>query len=163
MSAPCSRLEGVVCLPRYPLEDPSSTQFLSLAQECRETFLRQGIVTLPGFLTEAALATTVREVEGAKSQAWFTDTSHNVFLDCGDPELPQDHVRNRQLATTVASLAYDRLDGQVLDSSLHCNRGLTEKYPIGYDIPNQEFQIPNMDKYFQLGIGDLFSDSALPD
>ena len=113
MSAPCSRLEGVVCLPRYPLEDPSSTQFLSLAQECRETFLRQGIVTLPGFLAQAALASTVREVEGAKSQAWFTDTRHNVFLDCGDPELPQDHVRNRQLATTVASLAYDRLDGQV--------------------------------------------------
>ena len=113
MSGPCSRLSGVVCLPRYPLQDPSSPQFQALAQGCRETFLRQGIVTLSGFLSEAALATSVREVEGAKSQAWFTDTSHNVFLDGGDPELPPEHVRNRQLATTVASLAYDRLDGQV--------------------------------------------------
>lgn len=39
--------------------------------------------------------TKVREVEGAKGSAWFTDTKHNVFLDSGDDHFSSEHVRNR--------------------------------------------------------------------
>ena len=35
--------------------------------------------------------------------------------------------------------------------------------PIGCNIPKREFQIPNIERYFQLGKGDWFSASALPD
>ena len=80
------------------------------------SFHRDGIVTLPNFLTEEAVSTVVRtpqldmirciiwshigilkvdEVEGAKVSAWFTDTKHNVFLDSGDDGFSQEHVRNR--------------------------------------------------------------------
>ena len=37
----------------------------------------------------------VKEVEGAKGSAWFTDTKHNVFLDAGDNDFSPEHVRNR--------------------------------------------------------------------
>lgn len=105
-------LEGLVNLSTYPVDDPSSSNFSKLVAQCREIFLRDGIVTLPNFLTEEAVATVVREVEGAKGSAWFTDTKHNVFLDSGDDHFSTEHVRNRQLPTTVASLAYDCLDEQ---------------------------------------------------
>ena len=42
----------------------------------------------------------VKEVEGAKGSAWFTDTQHNVFLDSGDNSFPAEHVRNRFLFCT---------------------------------------------------------------
>jgi hypothetical protein len=108
--AAAAQMEGVVELATYPVQDPASSQFAGLAGKCRAAFLRDGIVTLPGFLTAPALAAAVQEVEGVKAAAWHTNTKHNVFLDSGDPALPADHVRNRQLPTTVASLAYDRLD-----------------------------------------------------
>jgi hypothetical protein len=31
------------------------------------------------------------------------DSSHNIFLDDGDDDLPQDHIRNRKLATVVTT------------------------------------------------------------
>ena len=37
----------------------------------------------------------MKEVEGAKGSAWFTDTNHNVFLDAGDNDFSPEHVRNR--------------------------------------------------------------------
>ena len=43
------------------------------------------------------------------------------------------------------------------------NRGLNRKYPIGYNIPNWVFQIPDWGYFIQFGIADLFSDFALPD
>jgi len=107
-----SGLEGLVNLSTYPVEEPSSSDFSQLVAQCRETFLRDGIVTLPNFLTGDAVSAVVKEVEGAKGSAWFTDTNHNVFLDAGDNDFSPEHVRNRQLPTTVASLAYDCLDEQ---------------------------------------------------
>ena len=54
----------------------------------------------------------VKEVEGAKGSAWFTDTKHNVFLDAGDNDFSPEHVRNRflfsnhsQVWTTIHVLA----------------------------------------------------------
>ena len=41
-------------------------------------------------------------------------------------------------------------------------RGLTE-YPIGYNIPNWLFEVLNWGQFIQMGIGDLFADSPLPD
>ena len=69
--------------------------------KCRSSYLRDGIVTLPGFLLQSALDTTVLEVEKAKGESFFTDTKHNVFLDSGDSNLPEDHIRNKLLPTTV--------------------------------------------------------------
>lgn len=105
-------LEGLVNLSKYPVEHPGSSEFTQLAAKCRKTFLRDGIVTLPKFLAEDAVSTVVKEVEATKGSAWFTDTKHNVFLDAGDDNFPAEHVRNRKLPTTVASLAYDCLDEQ---------------------------------------------------
>ena len=96
-------LAGVVNLHTYPVQDPASKEFSQLAAECRKTFLRDGIVTLPGFLTEEALAVTVEEVEKAKDAAWHTNTTHNIFLDSGDSSMPMDHIRNRCLHPKMSS------------------------------------------------------------
>ena len=54
---------------------------------------RDGIVILPGFLTKETIDVTVQEISKAKGQEWMTDSTHNVFLDKGDPAFPEQHIR----------------------------------------------------------------------
>jgi len=107
----CSEnLVHVVNLAKYPVADVNTQQFRTLLKQTRETYEKHGIVTLPNFITQEAIEKTVAEVETAKGSEWFTKSTHNVFLDGGDDKFAVDHIRNRELPTSVASLAYDRLD-----------------------------------------------------
>ena len=103
-------LLDVVDLSKYPLDDVNSQKFRTLLKSTRASYVEQGIVTLPGFMLPSAVQKSVAEVERAKGAEWFTKSTHNVFLDAGDNSLSKNHIRNRELPTTVASLAYDRLD-----------------------------------------------------
>ena len=105
-----NRLKDVVNLNRYPVDDVNTQEFRSLLKKTRDTYDKDGIVTLPNFILQEAIEKSVAEVERAKGSEWFTKSTHNVFLDSGDDAFSKDHIRNRELPTTVASLAYDRLD-----------------------------------------------------
>merc|ERR1711942_163864 len=100
----------VVDLSRYPIQDVNTQEFRTLLLQTRNSYQKDGIVTLPGFMLSSAVEKSVAEVERAKGAEWFTRSTHNVFLDGGDSSFSKDHIRNRELPTTVASLAYDRLD-----------------------------------------------------
>merc|ERR1712142_473936 len=100
----------VVDLSRYPIQDVNTQEFRTLLVQTRNSYQKDGIVTLPGFMLSSAVEKSVAEVERAKGAEWFTKSTHNVFLDSGDSSFSQDHIRNRELPTSVASLAYDRLD-----------------------------------------------------
>jgi len=105
-------LLGIVDVEKYPILDSQSEKYDKLLALTREKYQKDGIVILPGFLTEDAIAESVAEVLRAKGEEWFTQSSHNVFLDSGDSKFPPGHIRNRQLPTSVASLAYDKLSRQ---------------------------------------------------
>eukprot|EP00090_Calanus_glacialis_P034168 TRINITY_DN57126_c0_g1_i1.p1 TRINITY_DN57126_c0_g1~~TRINITY_DN57126_c0_g1_i1.p1 ORF type:complete len:283 (-),score=59.71 TRINITY_DN57126_c0_g1_i1:26-844(-) len=105
-----NRLRDVVNVEKYPVDDVNTQEFRTLLKKTRETYEKDGIVTLPKFILQEAIEKSVAEVERAKGSEWFTKSTHNVFLDSGDDSFSKDHIRNRELPTTVASLAYDRLD-----------------------------------------------------
>ena len=107
-----SGLLGIVDVEKYPILENQSEKYDKLLSLTRERYQKDGIVILPGFLTEEAIAESVAEVLAAKGEEWFTQSSHNVFLDSGDSGFPTGHIRNRQLPTSVASLAYDKLSRQ---------------------------------------------------
>ena len=107
-----SGLLGIVDVEKYPILENQSEKYDKLLSLTRERYQKDGIVILPGFLTEEAIAESVAEVLAAKGEEWFTQPSHNVFLDSGDSGFPAGHIRNRQLPTSVASLAYDKLSRQ---------------------------------------------------
>ena len=78
---------------RYPLHAPHTAAYRALVAGVRARYLGDGVAVCPGFLTAEAVAASRREVAAAKGQEWRTDSSHNVFLDSGDPALPAEHVR----------------------------------------------------------------------
>jgi len=102
-------LSKIIDVGQYPINVPDTIEYADMLRNLRSTYLRDGIVILPGFLTKETIDVTVQEISKAKGQEWMTDSTHNVFLDKGDPAFPEQHIRNRLLPTTVASLAYDRL------------------------------------------------------
>ena len=120
-----SNLGGIVNLEKYPIQDSQSGEYQKLLAEARTTYETEGIVILPNFLTAQAIAESVAEVLGARGEEWFTQSTHNVFLDSGDSHLPPEHVRNRQLPTSVASLAYDKLSRQGPLLSLYHSESFT--------------------------------------
>ena len=104
-------LLSIVDLEKYPIQDPQSEKYHQLLTETRNSYDKNGIVILPGFLTDDAITASVAEVLKARGEEWLTESSHNVFLDSGDSTFPPGHIRNRELPTSVASLAYDKLSG----------------------------------------------------
>lgn len=72
-----------------------------------------GVVTLPEFLVPSAISSAISDIDA--SQAWVTDTEHNIYLDGGSDHgndqnssisLGVDHVRNRKLHTKVYFIQY---------------------------------------------------------
>ena len=102
-------LDAIIDWSRYPINAPGSEALAELVEVTRTSYLKDGIVICPGFLTKEAVTRSVEEVMLSRGKEWLTNSTHNVFLDQGDTAFPVDHVRNRQLPTSVASLAFDLL------------------------------------------------------
>ena len=74
-------------------------------------------VTFPEFITPAALSNCVREARQQEDGAFTTDGTHTAHLLKVDPSFPGDSVRNYEMRTQVASIAFDELvDGSELAS-----------------------------------------------
>ncbi len=68
-----------------------------------------GVVVLDRLLTPKCLQLVLDEVDGREDDAFYADSSHNVYLTDGDPDLPADHVVNRQVVSSKGLLADDQL------------------------------------------------------
>ena len=100
----------VIDLAACPLEDAG---FIS---DCREQLDRDGVVTIPGFLHEEAVAALVAEAEQGKEQAFFTSSTHNVYLTGPEPDRGMDHVFNRQITSSKGCITTDQVPAS---SGLH--------------------------------------------
>lgn len=66
-------------------------------------------VTFPNFITDEALSKCIGEARSQEDTAFTTDGTHTSFLLPVDPSLPADSVRNYEMRTKVASIAFDEL------------------------------------------------------
>ena len=67
------------------------------------------LVTFPNFITDEALSKCVEEARSQEDTAFTTDGSHTAHLLPVVPSLPSDSVRNYEMRTKVASIAFDEL------------------------------------------------------
>lgn len=76
-------------------------------ETCRHTLDQDGVLSLPGFLIPKTLAALVAEAQAAEDQAYFTQSTHNVYLTPIDESLPPDHIFNRQVLSTKGCICDD--------------------------------------------------------
>jgi hypothetical protein len=110
MSAREDALQDIVNLEAFPLDSPD------LAARCAGQLAATGVVTLPGFLLPETIRSLVAEAEACADQAFYTASTHNVYLTRPDTSLPPDHVFNRQVVSTKGCICTDQVPA---GSALH--------------------------------------------
>jgi hypothetical protein len=58
----------------YPIEDND------FREDCKKTLAENGALVLPDFLNHKAVQAVIEEGEAKKDLAWYTKSTHNVYL-----------------------------------------------------------------------------------
>lgn len=88
---------------RHPITDRD------YAKACRVRLETDGAVVLPGFFTDESIAKIVAESADRESEAFYANSTHNVYLTPPDPELGDDHPFNRQVISSKGLIADDQV------------------------------------------------------
>ena len=99
----------IVDLTRYPIADLESADGAACVTQYRQDFTESGLCILPNFIKADTLRRLASESNAVTDQAYFCESTHNVYLTDEDGSLPADDVAHRQENTFVGSVAYDRL------------------------------------------------------
>ena len=78
-------------------------------QKCKIDLDQNGVLTLSNFLNANTLKELVVEAEDAASQAYFTNSTHNVYLTKIDDRFGLDHVINKQLVSSKGCICTDQI------------------------------------------------------
>lgn len=100
------RLRAIVNWPDYPLDDPRLSDRLARALD------EDGVIALEGFLRPEVTAALRAEAAGLADQAYFTNSTHNVYLTPKDPAREDDHVFNRQLVSSKGCITTDQVPAE---------------------------------------------------
>jgi hypothetical protein len=116
------RIEDIVDLSRFPLHRSNDAITKSLVAECQSALESKGLYLLHGLLKPAAIEQMIEEASRASHLAYYCENDHNLFLDDGDPDYPEAHIRNRRFESEIGSIASDYLgDGSLLKTFYQWN------------------------------------------
>ena len=94
-----------VDLARYPIHELG--RHTVFADQCWETFLTHGVLTLPDFLTPHGLTALAEEANRVAPQSFRQEKSHNVYLVEDDLSQPPGHPARRRVSTQTSTVADD--------------------------------------------------------
>ncbi|MDD9921272.1 MAG: 2OG-Fe(II) oxygenase [Boseongicola sp.] len=156
-------LAEIVDLSKYPI---NSDEFRATQ---RTNLDENGVVVLPGFILDNALAAIQAESEAVEEQAYFCAQNHSVYLTPPDPSFGADHPANRQVVSSKGCVCDDVVakdsplrqlyDDPTFRSFITATTGETELHPyadplssinihyaktgqeLGWHFDNSEFAI----------------------
>ena len=98
-----SNIRNIVDLDAYPLEDDIFTE------SCKTKINANGVLTLPNFLNESIIKYLVEEASDAQHMAFFSNSTHNVYLTKNNPEFGDHHIFNRQVVSSKGCITDDQV------------------------------------------------------
>ena len=96
-------LEDVVNFNEVPIDNK---EFID---KCRRELNQNGVVTLHNFLTPETVTELVNEAKSCSGLAYFTNSTHNVYLTPQNESLGSEHIFNRQLSSSKGCITTDQL------------------------------------------------------
>lgn len=105
-----TNLDAIVNTERWAI---SSDVFCA---QCRKNLNADGVIVLPDFLTQHAVELLQIEGRTHQSEAFYTQSSHNVYLTSDDTNYPNQHPRNRHVVSSKGCITTDQIP---LTSYLH--------------------------------------------
>lgn len=110
-------LSKIINATAYPLEDKG------FREECKKTLAERGALVLPEFLQPEVIQNIIEEGNAKQDLAWYTQSTHNVYLTDVDPNYDAEHARNKQVNSSKGCITDDQIDAasplrQLYDSEL---------------------------------------------
>ena len=91
-----------------------------------ETFEQNGALVLAGFFTAEFVKRVVAESAERESEAYFANSTHNVYLTDPNPNFPQHHAYNRQVLSSKGLIADDQISRESPLRAVYESREFTE-------------------------------------
>jgi len=96
-------LRQVISLEQFPLGDDE------FRASCREALDKDGLLVLPGFLTDEALGSVRAEGNEKQRLAYYCEQRHNVYLTPPESGFAADHPRNREITSSKGCITDDQV------------------------------------------------------
>ena len=96
-------LHTVIDCERYPLADAQ------LRARSKATLERDGVLLLPGVLKASAVESIHDDALQCAELAYYTQQSHNIYLEPPDPAFSDSHARNRQVQSSKGCITTDQV------------------------------------------------------
>ena len=94
---------------RHPISD------LDYRNQALSEFNNSGALVLRGFFSSEFVSRVVAESVARQGEAFYANSTHNVYLTPQDPQFSDDHAFNRQLVSSKGLIADDQIS---MDSPL---------------------------------------------
>lgn len=88
---------------RHPIADAT------YVADCRDRLNRDGVLVLAGLVHADVIEQVVGESLPREGDAYYANSTHNVFLTAPDPELDANDPYNRQVLSTKGLIADDQI------------------------------------------------------
>jgi len=98
-----TNIPDIIDFVKCPLENAS---FIKL---CRKKINKNGVLTLPNFLNKQIVQQLVKEGRDVQHKAFFSNSTHNVYLTKNNLELSDDHIFNRQVVSSKGCITDDQI------------------------------------------------------
>jgi len=89
-----NRLETIIDLKKYPINDTGSLKYGELTNYTRKQLNEDGCCILPDFIKPDSIRRMKNEVDKNLSKIYFTSDKHNPYFTKDDRTLPEDHPKN---------------------------------------------------------------------
>lgn len=103
-------INNIVNLSANPLED------VSFKGRCKSQLDAHGVLVLNDFLTPEVIAAIKEEGRLNQHLAYYTQTSHNIYLSPANSKFAAEHPRNREVNSSKGCITTDQIPKQ---SALH--------------------------------------------
>lgn len=108
-------MRDLLDLDRYPIDQPTSAEYLRLTLACQEQMATNGMFNLHGFVRRAAILRAAEELQPLCERSSFTHARrHNVYFSEDVAELPPDHGALAKMETVHHTLCDDQLQNTIV-------------------------------------------------
>jgi hypothetical protein len=110
MTKSALKLEDIVNVDAYPIDDAGHATLDSVISRCRTDLENQLYCVVPDFITPQALEVMAREATHLEAAAYHNNALRNCYLHRQiDPSLSSEHPRNLQDRSSTRMIAYDQI------------------------------------------------------
>lgn len=105
---------------RYPIDEPGNSKRQEIIEQVRAELADDGCAVIRNFFSRAGLEKLLAEANARKTQTYYSPSKEcNVYLNDGNPELPQDHPLNVFMPRTNGFITADLFEPETAAHRLY--------------------------------------------